>query len=655
MFDFIRNHLRWAKTILIVLVLLSFCFVGLQSYTNFTTRSNGLVKIGNKSVTDREFDRVWQTQLEEMKQYLGVRFDPKKTDMQAMQKRSLQQLVDQKLLIQLPRKHSVMVCDEILGRSIASIPQLQESGHFSSELYKEMLLSYRIPFSTFEEFVRQKLKVLRTLDTIKRSTIVPATIASSINSALTQNRTISIRRYVADNYRNEARALLTPKDIHNWYATYKNQLYVPAQAKIQYVLLDKAEWIQKTEVLNKEVQIYYEENLDLFRKPESRRASHILLRIPKKPLEEERSSVRKKADLIVQKANANPEKFSQLVRQYSQDLRTKDNDGDIGWFTKSTNMSSLESAIFSCDSNRVLDVVESSLGLHIIMVTDISPETNRPLEKARAGIVDNIRARKATLNFHNAVSRLETLAYKKQNSLKEVASDLGIKLHVASSTRNNDFLLFTSKKIGPESNSPDFIFLNNEQVLRNVFSSTIIQQSRNSRIIEVKPGVVLALSVVKTREGHSPVLEEIDNDIYRILSDSQVAKAAHLAGAVDLKRLQNEYPQTGLKEFGQSITVSRIKPQNLPLSILETIMNLPTENLPVYAGTNVGIDYVIVCLKKVETSSARETAKQELLLQQLSNLWGSEERLALLKNLYRRYKLSLNPKAYRIIKSNTLI
>lgn len=70
--------------------------------------------------------------------------------------------------------------------------------------------------------------------------------------------------------------------------------------------------------------------------------------------------------------------FGDVAVNYSLDLSTRIGGGDLGWFARNTlTMPEVDQAAFALSSGEISDVVESSLGYHIVLVID---RQDRPLD-----------------------------------------------------------------------------------------------------------------------------------------------------------------------------------------------------------------------------------------------------------------------------------
>lgn len=80
--------------------------------------------------------------------------------------------------------------------------------------------------------------------------------------------------------------------------------------------------------------------------------------------------------------------FVALAREFSLDLATKDNGGDLGWFPRGLVAPELENAAFALQPGQVSDVVRLGEGYHVVQVVErererpLSPEMQMDLERA---------------------------------------------------------------------------------------------------------------------------------------------------------------------------------------------------------------------------------------------------------------------------------
>ena len=137
---------------------------------------------------------------------------------------------------------------------------------------------------------------------------------------------------------------------------YKQQIK-DAKKQILISMLINQEVDKKININDEDISTYYKENQSQFEEKEQRRAKHILVKTKKEAL-----SIHKKI-----RAGKN---FDKLAKRYSIDP-TKDNGGDLGWFTKGQLVPEFEKAVFALKrKGQVSKVVKTQYGHHIIKLTD---------------------------------------------------------------------------------------------------------------------------------------------------------------------------------------------------------------------------------------------------------------------------------------------
>ncbi|SHH52745.1 peptidylprolyl isomerase [Tepidibacter thalassicus] len=169
----------------------------------------------------------------------------------------------------------------------------------------------------------------------------------------------------------------------------------------------KENYINSLGISDQDIKDYYEKNKDKFKREEVK-ASHILFLTVQKdengqlkrdekgklvPLsDEEIKKAKQKAEEILIRAK-NGEDFAKLAKEYSQDIGSAQNGGDLGYFGRGVMDPNFEKAAFALKPGEISDIVESQFGYHIIKVEDKVDEI-RKLEEVKNGIKTQIEQEK---------------------------------------------------------------------------------------------------------------------------------------------------------------------------------------------------------------------------------------------------------------------
>jgi peptidyl-prolyl cis-trans isomerase C len=130
----------------------------------------------------------------------------------------------------------------------------------------------------------------------------------------------------------------------------------------------KREVVDRIAVSQEEVEKYYEEHRDQFRKPEEVRVRQIVTKT-----EEEAEKLRKE---IMRGAS-----FEELARKHSLGPEAK-NGGDLGYFPRGRMPPAIEEACFKLWSSHVSRVAASPYGFHLFQLVDRRPARELTLEEA---------------------------------------------------------------------------------------------------------------------------------------------------------------------------------------------------------------------------------------------------------------------------------
>jgi peptidyl-prolyl cis-trans isomerase SurA len=137
-------------------------------------------------------------------------------------------------------------------------------------------------------------------------------------------------------------------------------------------------------------------------------ARHILVRVEPGPEDEERA--RALAESVRQLA-IDGRDFGGLAREYSDDEKSKEAGGELGWITPEDMSPPIRSILVGLDPGQVGDVVRGDSGYYVLKLLGYEPERIAPLDEVRADLREYIFGLKVREELDALIARLSNELY----------------------------------------------------------------------------------------------------------------------------------------------------------------------------------------------------------------------------------------------------
>ncbi len=135
-----------------------------------------------------------------------------------------------------------------------------------------------------------------------------------------------------------------------------------------------------------QVREFYDKNPDKFTQGEAVRASHILIKAEESADAATKAKARAKAESLLKQVKAGSD-FATLAKNNSDD-GSKEQGGDLDFFTKETMVPPFSEAAFALKPGEVSGIVTTQFGYHIIKVTDRRGASAAPFEQVAPRVRD---------------------------------------------------------------------------------------------------------------------------------------------------------------------------------------------------------------------------------------------------------------------------
>jgi len=140
------------------------------------------------------------------------------------------------------------------------------------------------------------------------------------------------------------------------------------------------------------------------------RLSHILVKLPQHPSEQELADAKAKAAQAIARVKGG-EAFAKVAEAMSDDASTAKSGGELGWFERGSIQADWEPIVFSMDKNDVRGPVVGSQGLEVFYVTDIKQSQLKPFAEMKDQLQRELRRRELDKATQTWLEELRKKAY----------------------------------------------------------------------------------------------------------------------------------------------------------------------------------------------------------------------------------------------------
>ncbi|CAG2145165.1 Peptidyl-prolyl cis-trans isomerase D [Cupriavidus yeoncheonensis] len=631
MLDFVRNNRRLMLLLLLVLVFPSFVFFGVESYSRFMDSSHDVAKVDGRAITVQELDNVVREQSERMRQMLGASYDPRQFEGPALRKNVMDQLILQRVVANEVAREHLTVSNARLFEAINSIPAIaqlprKQDGSIDDKAYLQLLAAQGMTPEQFDARMRFDLATQQLGTSIAGTAFVPKSLLDRLIAVRDQQRDVQSLLFKPADY--TAKVQPDAAALKAYYESHQSAFSVPEQAKVEYVVLSGDALAATQAVTPEELKSYYDSNIARFRTDEQRRASHILIAAPKDAPAAQRQAAKDKAAKLLEDLRKHPDTFADVARKQSQDPGSAEKGGDLGFMGHGALVKPFEDAMYALKEGQISDVVETDYGYHIIKLTGLKPAETRPLEAVRPELEVELRKQLAAKKYAEDADAFGNMVYEQSDSLKPAADKFKLTIQTADGVTRQP-----NPALGQ--NSP----LNNDKVLKALFSDDAIKSKRNTEAVQIGPTTLIAARIVDYRPATVRKFEEVEGKVREGYVAQQAAELARKDGEARLEALKKSDNAQG---FGGVTMVSRAKAEGMEPKAVEAIMRADATKLPAVVGVDLGANgYAVYRITKITQPQQANEGQRQAEAQQLAQLAGQTEIGAYYESLKARSKVKI--------------
>jgi len=380
MLRFMRQQAgNWLIKVLLGAIVIVFVFWGVGSFR--AQRGGRIALVNGDQITLDEYREVYNNLLEQLRKRFGNNLNDDMIKMLQVKKQALNQLIDNKLLVQEAQRLKFRVSDKELADAIMQFGAFQRAGVFDNRLYQNVLDRLRMTPEEFEvsqgdAMLIERLKVLIT-SSVKVSNQEVKEWFNWINASVD----IDFVLFDPDKYKD-----IKPsgEEIKAFFEKHKENYKTDAMVKVRYLNFAPDRYRSKVTIYDDNERDYFDENQEEFKTPKTVEARHILLRVDQNASHEDVERTRKRALNILKMAREG-KKIAELAGKYSEGP-TRNRGGYLGTFKKEAMVKPFADKAFSMKAGEISEPVRTRFGWHIIKVEKVNEASIISFDEAEKGI-----------------------------------------------------------------------------------------------------------------------------------------------------------------------------------------------------------------------------------------------------------------------------
>lgn len=265
MLNFIRQKQQSViiKTVFAVIVLsfIGTMFLVWGKGSDGSRRSaNYAAKVNGSKISLEEFQNAYQRIRNIYQQLYGQSMPADMEKTLGLKKIALDNLINNRLILQEADKMGIKVSKDEVANSIASIPAFQQDGAFSFDLYQQLLKNNRITTNEFEEGQQKELILKKTLQTMKDKVVVSDGEALELFRKENDRITLEYSGFAPAEVIAEIKP--TEKELHEYLQKNQEEFKTDEKAAISYIVLNPAMLLPGLKLTEDELQTFYQRNID---------------------------------------------------------------------------------------------------------------------------------------------------------------------------------------------------------------------------------------------------------------------------------------------------------------------------------------------------------------------------------------------------------
>ena len=495
--------------VIVWLIVISFSIFGIESIL-LGSGGGGVAEVNGEAITPQELEQALNTQQRRLIAAMGDNFDPAMLEDDRLKSQVLNSLVARKLMMQSAADMNLSVSRKELGGLIGGMEQFQIDGVFSPELYSSLLSSAGFTPGFFKNSLQEDVMLSQLRSGLAGSEfITPLELALNARIDAEQRDlsylTIPLTKFLEGQGASD-------EQIAEYYAGHQDDFRTRETVELDYMELTPQLFLQPVE--ESAILEAYQLEIENGQYSTENQVSHILF----EARDGEDDAALQKRIAAAQEKLASGIAFSEVATEFSDDIGSATNGGNLGFSSGNAFPEEMEEAIATLGVNEVSAPVKTEAGIHLIVVTERKEGKAPELDELRPRLEQDLQLTKAREELLLAVEKLKDLVFNAED-LAGPAAELNLKVARSEPVARDQ---------------ADGLFAT-PALLSAAFSEEVLEQGHNSDVIELGDDKFVVLRAHKHTPPEVRSLDDVREEIAAIVTDQAArtlvaAEAERLAG-----------------------------------------------------------------------------------------------------------------------------
>ena len=402
MLESLRSFLS-GKRLIVIAILLAIPFVFFGS-ASFGTTFSSYGSVNGEAVTQIDVTLASNEVSQRLKSIYGDEFSLDDLDEGIALNLIKNQIINQKTLLSNARDIGIIISEDKARQEIINDDMFQGDQGFDQALFDSTILANGFSSEEYIRLVQETVSINRLMDAMVTSVFPIEKEIINLASMFETSRDINFIKIDKAVLVKSQKATLTEGE--TFYNSNPLLFLSKEKRDFSYIVLSYDAYKKLVEVPKDYVKDAYEDYLRESQEQTQNRISHFMI---DKSNYESSDAARSAIDKIMTGLNAGDVSFEEVVASSSEDLVSKENQGDLGLSSGDAFPEEFELAILDLDLNDLSPIIELEDSLHILKLTEIIKPEIKSINQMEKDLISELVDAEAVALMQDDFIKLEQM------------------------------------------------------------------------------------------------------------------------------------------------------------------------------------------------------------------------------------------------------